>query len=64
MVEVVNKIGCLVVLFTLSSWFQLVILFCKQANEVVKANNLSDVVVVLHGRVEVGSSEQYMFFNL
>ncbi|XP_028220147.1 probable protein arginine N-methyltransferase 6 isoform X3 [Glycine soja] len=33
-------------------WFQLVIFSCKQANEVVKANNLSDVVVVLHGRVE------------
>ncbi|KAG4917313.1 hypothetical protein JHK85_055594 [Glycine max] len=33
-----------------------------QANEVVKANNLSDVVVVLHGRVEVDSFDQYMLF--
>lgn len=24
-----------------------------QANEVVKANNLSDTIIVLHGRVEV-----------
>lgn len=27
--------------------------FFKQANEVVKANNLSDKIIVLHGRVEV-----------
>ncbi|KAH1149170.1 hypothetical protein GYH30_043666 [Glycine max] len=29
-------------------------------NEVEKANDLSDVVVVLHGRVEVDSFDQYM----
>ncbi|KAM7487941.1 hypothetical protein LguiB_025425 [Lonicera macranthoides] len=29
-----------------------------QANEVVKANNLSDTVIVLHGRVEVGFHDQ------
>ena len=28
----------------------------------MKANNLSDVVVVLHGRVEVDSFDQYMVF--
>ena len=28
----------------------------------MKANNLSDVVVVLHGRVEVGSFGHYMLF--
>lgn len=32
-------------------WF--VLFFGLQANEVVKANNLSDKVIVLHGRVEV-----------
>lgn len=32
--------------------------FCKQANEVVKANNLSDTIIVLHGRVEVGLYDQ------
>lgn len=65
MFESVNAnwlLWCLIALFTTSYWFQLVVFFCKQANEVVKANNLSDVVIVLHGRVEVGSSEQYMFF--
>lgn len=59
----VGCLWCLIALFTLGYWFQLVVFFCKQANEVVKANNLSDVVIVLHGRVEVGTSEQYMFFN-
>jgi hypothetical protein len=36
-----------------------------QAETVVLANNLSDIITVLHGRVEVGTSEseQYMFFN-
>lgn len=42
----------------LDLWVLSDVLFYKQANEVVKANNLSDVVVVLHGRVEVGFSEQ------
>lgn len=27
---------------------------CHQAKEVIKANNLSGTVIVLHGRVEVG----------
>ncbi|XP_028223023.1 probable protein arginine N-methyltransferase 6 [Glycine soja] len=31
----------------------------KYANEVMKANNLSDVVVVLHGRVEVKYIDSY-----
>ncbi|KAK7327200.1 hypothetical protein VNO80_31565 [Phaseolus coccineus] len=48
-VEIVNK---LLHIFTLNTSFQLVTFFWELANEVVKANNLSDVVVVLHGRVE------------
>lgn len=38
--------------------FGFILFFCKQANEVVKANNLSDTIIVLHGRVEVGLYDQ------
>lgn len=37
---------------------------CKQANEVVKANNLSDRVIVLHGRVEVSVLFGFLFLVL
>lgn len=52
--------GSVVLEMKLAIWFVLIFAICKQANEVVKANNLAEKVIVLHGRVEVGfSSEAY-----
>ena len=48
----------LVLEMKLAIGFVLIFSICKQANEVVKANNLAEKVIVLHGRVEVGFSSQ------
>lgn len=47
---------------TVFNWFYSLDMF-NQANEVVKANNLSDTVIVLHGRVEVGFHDQANMFS-
>lgn len=46
----------LVLEMKLAVGYVLIFAICKQANEVVKANNLAEKVIVLHGRVEVGFS--------
>ena len=46
----------LVLEMKLANGFVLIFSICKQASEVVKANNLAEKVIVLHGRVEVGFS--------
>ena len=48
----------LVLEMKLAIGFVLIFSICKQANEVVKANNLAEKVIVLHGRVEVGFPSQ------
>lgn len=46
---------------TLGLSFQFILFSFKQANEVVKANNLSDTIIVLHGRVEVGLYDSFTY---